>query len=333
MPDGVYELAAMLYNLVGHRKLTRAMRSFRPHFLYERYSLFTTCGVRAARRQGIPHILEVNAPLAMEQENEGKLVFRARARATERWIASNSTRTIVVSTPMKRIFVELGVPADHIEVVKNGVDPDHFHGRDTGGEVRARHGLEGRRVLGFVGWIREWHGLVELATAMGTWGEEMADVHLMIVGDGPARAAVEEAASRAGVPDRVHITGPVDRAAMPDHVAAFDIALQPAATPYASPMKVFEYLAMGKPVIACRQENLEEILREGEDALFFEPGDPADLARAARELLSDPVRLERMSAAARESIREHGYLWRENAARAVRMALDAMREDRLTAET
>jgi glycosyltransferase involved in cell wall biosynthesis len=323
MPDAVYELAAMAYNLVGARRLRRSVRAFRPDFLYERYSLFTTCGVRVARRYGLPHILEVNAPLALEQEREGKLVFRRRARAVERWTVSNSSRTIVVSTPMKRIFVEMGVPEDHIEVVRNGVDPEHFHGRDTGGGVRARFGLTGKRVLGFVGWIRDWHGLVELATAMGGWGREMADAHLLIVGDGPARTAIEQAAGRAGVADRVHITGPVGRETMPDHIAAFDVALQPAATPYASPMKVFEYLAMGKPVVACRQENLQEILREGVDALFFTPGDPADLARAARELLSDRARLERMSAAARESIQENKYLWRENAARAVRMALDA----------
>ena len=115
---------------------------------------------------------------------------------------------------------------------------------------------------------------------MATW-KELPDVHLLIVGDGPARAAVEEAARKAGTADRVHVTGAVKRPDMPDHIAAFDIALQPAATPYASPMKVFEYLAMGKPCIACDQPNLREILDDGESGLFFTPGDHAGLAQAA----------------------------------------------------
>lgn len=316
VPNFAYELMEMAYNVVGYRKIRRALRDFHADFIYERYTLYTTCGIKAARKQGIPLILEINSPLAMEQENEGKLTFKKRARRTELWIASNSSRTITVSTPMKEIFVEMGVPADHIEVVCNGVDPEHFHGRDTSTAVRERYGLEGKRVLGFVGWIRKWHGLIELAGAMG----DMPDTHLLIVGDGPARGAVEAAARDAGVADRVHITGAVERQDMPDHVAAFDIALQPAATPYSSPMKVLEYLAMGKPIVACRQPNLEELLTEGDNAVFFTPGEPADLIRAAKELLQDADALARMSKRARETVFERGYLWRRNAERAVEMA-------------
>ena len=159
---------------------------------------------------------------------------------------------------------------------------------------------------------------------MGKWGPEMADTHLLVVGDGPARAAIEAKAASAGVMDRVHITGPVKRAEMPDYIAAFDIALQPAATSYASPMKVFEYLAMGKPVVACRQENLTEILTEGVTGLFFAPGEPRDLSTVAHDLLRDQERLQRMSHAAREAISERGFLWIDNAARAVAMARKAI---------
>ena len=322
-PGFAYELAALAYNVAGYRKLARAIAAFGPDFIYERYSLFTACGIWAARRAGIPIVVEANSPLALEHENLGELTFRRLAHRAERWILSSSTRTIVVSTPMKEIFVARGVPAEQIEVVSNGVDPEAFHGRDVGGEVRRRYRLEGKRVLGFVGWFREWHGLAELVTAIGGWGREMDHVHLLIVGDGPARDGVERSAQAAGVAERVHVTGAVGRAAMPEHIAAFDIALQPAATPYASPMKVFEYLAMGKPVVACRQPNLLEILEEDKNACFFEPGNPADLARVARRLLADPERLRRMSEAARRSVFERRYLWSDNAARAVHMAVRA----------
>jgi len=320
VPSVVYELMEMAYNPIGYLKLRRAIRSFRPDFLYERYSLYTACGIWAARRAGLPLILEINAPLALEQERAGKLTFKRFARRAERWIASHASRAIVVSTPMKRILEELGVPSERLAVICNGVDPEQFSGKGSGDTVRERYGLADRPVLGFVGWVREWHGLAELARGMGSWTGAMGEAALLVVGDGPARPAIEKAAEQAGVADRVQVTGPVPRAEMADHIAAFDVALQPAATPYASPMKVFEYLAMGKPVVACRQKNLEEILTQGRDALFFEPGDWADLARAARDLLSDEARLRRMSDAARKTIFDRNYLWRENAARAVALA-------------
>jgi glycosyltransferase involved in cell wall biosynthesis len=327
VPSVVYELMEMAYNFVGKRNLTRAVGEFKPDFIYERYSLYTSCGVQVARRAGIPLILEINAPLSIEQEKAGKLTFWRRARRTEAWIASHASRAITVSTPMKEIFVDMGVPADNIEVISNGVDPDQFHGRDTSAAVKAKYGLERKQILGFVGWIREWHGLIELAEAMGTWSD-LPDVHLLIVGDGPARPALESAAVRAGVRHRLHVTGPVQRADMPDHIAAFDVALQPAATPYASPMKVFEYLAMGKPVVACRQPNLEEILTEGENALLFGPGDPKDLERAVREILNDEPRRKRMGKKARQTIFDRGYLWKRNAQRAVDLARDEIAKRR-----
>jgi glycosyltransferase involved in cell wall biosynthesis len=259
----------------------------------------------------------VNSPLSLEQDELGELSLRRLARATERWVCSSAARTLVVSTPLMEILVSLGVAPERLLVMPNGVDAERFHGQATGSAVRALYRLEGKRVLGFVGWLRSWHGLAELVTSMAGWSGELADVELLVVGDGPARAEIERAAREAGVSARVHITGAVRHDAIVDHIAAMDVALQPAATPYASPMKVFEYLAMGKPVVAPRQANLTEILTEGRNARFFDPGDPKSLAEAVRTLVSDRDALTRMGAEARATIFRRGYLWCENARRTV----------------
>jgi glycosyltransferase involved in cell wall biosynthesis len=324
VPDVLADIMAMAYTPFGYVKLANAVRRFRPDFIYERYALYNAAGVLAGRRFRLPVILEVNAPLALEQAQEGKLGFRRLARRVERWICANATITLCVSTPLKQILASMGVPESRMKVMPNGVNPDEFHGRDTGAGVRQRYGLMGKRVVGFVGWVRSWHGLAELVAGMGSWPRALDDVEILIVGDGPARCDIEQAAAVAGVEDRVHITGAVDRTAIVDHIAALDIALQPAATAYASPMKIFEYLAMGKPVVAPRQPNIEEVLTDGVDGLLFTPGDTTDLVRCMRGLLEQPEIARGIGSRARSTIMDRRFLWCDNA-RAVIDMVSALR--------
>jgi glycosyltransferase involved in cell wall biosynthesis len=118
----------------------------------------------------------------------------------------------------------------------------------------------------------------------------------------------------------VTLTGPVGRDLIYDHIDAFDVALQPHVTDYASPMKIFEYLALGKCVVAPDLENIREILTHGRDGLLFRAGDAADMAHAIELLVGDPSRIHAMGAAARRTIEERRYYWVENARRAIAAA-------------
>ncbi|MDJ0739815.1 MAG: glycosyltransferase family 4 protein [Gammaproteobacteria bacterium] len=321
VPDLLREFVELAYNLVGFVKLFAAARRFQPDFIYERYALFNAAGVLVGRALRIPVILEVNSPLAQEQADLGAQRLGGLARWFERWICNRATIVITVSTPLRDILVGLGVDPQRIVVMSNGVDPERFHGeRAAGDAVRRRFGLDGKRVVGFVGWIREWHGLEDLVRGMPHWPAALDDVHLLVIGDGPARADIEAAAESSGVRDRVHVTGAVAHADIVEYLAAIDVALQPAATTYASPMKIFEYLAMAKPVVAVDQHNTREILTDGDNALFFPVGDRAAFVDAVQEILSDQQRLDAMSARARATIFERGYLWSHNARRVIELA-------------
>ncbi|MCB1802916.1 MAG: glycosyltransferase family 4 protein [Gammaproteobacteria bacterium] len=321
LPDLLRELAEIGYNLVGFFKLLSAARRFRPDFIYERYALFNVSGVLVARVLRLPLILEVNSPLAMEQANLGAQKLGGLARWFERWICNHATVVIAVSTPLREILVDMGVDANRIVVMSNGVDTQRFHGDAAAGTaVRQRFGLDGKRVVGFVGWVREWHGIEDLVRGMPQWPGHLADVHLLIIGDGPARADIESAAIECGVAERVHITGAVAHGDIVEYLAAIDVALQPAATVYASPMKIFEYLAMAKPVVAVDQHNTREILEAGVNALFFPPNDRPAFVAAVQEIFSDQARLDDMSRAARETIFARDYLWDSNAKKVVELA-------------
>jgi glycosyltransferase involved in cell wall biosynthesis len=212
-----------------------------------------------------------------------------------------------------------GVPADRIVVIPNGVDPRLFPEPATAGVVPRRAGLGSRIVLGFTGFVRAWHGLERVVDLVAAHGARL-DLHLLIVGDGPGLPAVRARAAALGVEDRLTVTGVVAGAEIPGWVAAFDVALQPALTPYASPLKLFEYMILGRAVVAPDTPNIREVLTAGHDALLFTPEAPAALERAILALCEDAGLRARLGRQARRTILEHPYTWAHNAARVAALA-------------
>ncbi len=318
-PAWLYELMSLSYNLIGYRKLAQAIKRRQPDLIYERYALNTFCGVWASRRFGIPLVLEVNAPLRYEQEKLGKLVFKSLARFSERWICSNSTRTLVVSSVMQKIMREQGVPEAHMMVMPNGIDAQKFHPKISGAAMRARYQLEGKAIIGFVGWFRKWHGLEMLLEIFYEARLHEQNACLLLVGEGPAEAELKQYAQTHGLQSEVVFTGPVARTDIPGHLAAMNIAVQPKAPEYACPMKIFEYLGMGKCIVAPDQPNIREILRDRETGYLFQPDNKESLRVTLLELLADATKREQVEARAYQSVFERGFLWKENARRVVEL--------------
>ncbi|MCL4705782.1 glycosyltransferase family 4 protein [bacterium] len=318
-PARVYELMALSYNVLGYVRLAKKIRQFGPDLLYERYSLNTFCGIWASRAFGIPLILEVNAPLAYEQNKLGKLAFKRLARFSERWICSHSTVTLVVSQVMKTMLTSSGVPAAKMNVMPNGINPKIFHPQVSGGDIRQRHGLKDNLVVGFVGWFRQWHGLEMLLEIMHEARLAEKNVRLLLVGDGPALPHLQKYVEEHRLQSAVTMTGPVARGEIPQYIAAMDIAVQPAATEYACPMKIPEYMAMAKCIIAPDQPNIREILEHGVTAALFSPNDKNALRATLLQLIDNATIRKRLGCAAYQCLFERGMLWQYNAARAVHL--------------
>jgi len=143
---------------------------------------------------------------------------------------------------------------------------------------------------------------------------------LVVVGDGPARPALERQAAALGIADRVRFTGLSPHADVPGMVAGFDIALQPRAVAYASPLKLFDYMAAGRAIVAPDQPNIREILTDGETALLFDPARADGVWTAVLRLAGDAGLRGRLGGAARAEIERRRYTWAGNAARLVAWA-------------
>ncbi|MGH7150444.1 MAG: glycosyltransferase family 4 protein [Planctomycetota bacterium] len=307
------EMAEYAYTPFGAWRLAREARRFCPDVLYQRYAFADASGVLVAGRRSVPILLEVNAPLAREIHRTRGLLFPALARRLERSILRRASRIAAVSAVLRDELAGEGIDPSRILVTPNGADLTRFRPDLDGGEVRRRLRLQPGRVLGFVGYLREWHRLDLVLEAMASPRLEKA--RLLVVGDGPARGQLEDRARAVGLSDRVQFTGEVEHAQVPLHVAAFDVALLPAINAYASPLKLFEYLACGKAVVAPKQPNLEEVVRDGEEALLFPPGDARGLAEASASLLERPEKRDALGRAGRERLLSGKFTWQGNVQR------------------
>lgn len=320
LPKAVGEVLEIFYDRLAFRRLERAYLTHHPDVLYERNNLFLSAGKRLKEKYHVPFLLEVNSPLADEREAHGGLALTGFAHRQEGEVWRAADYAFPVSHVLATYLVDAGVAREHIQVIPNGVNRDMFHAGVEGGPVRERYGLEGTVVLGFVGFVRDWHGLDHVIEAMAA-RDAPDNLQLLVVGDGPARQALEAQAERLGLGARVHFTGVVARIDMASHIAAFDIALQPAVTPYASPLKLFEYMAMGKAIIAPDEANMREILTDGVDAVL------SDMSRffssPAASLCTEIAERERLGTNALQTLESRGFLWRENG----RRVLDVLAND------
>ena len=240
----------------------------------------------------MPLLLEVNAPLAEERARFGGLRLRRLARWSENFVWRRAGRVLPVTEVLAGASAAAGVPRDRIDG-----DPERHR-------ARAISGTGGRRatrdseplVLGFVGFVREWHGLDAVVRGIAGLARAGRPCRCWWWATGPARPGLEELAAELGIADRVRFTGLAAREAVPALIASFDIALQPASVPYASPLKVFEYMAAGRAIVAPDQPNLREVLEDGRTGAAVRPGRPGcvlergDAARADAGLRAPPWR-------------------------------------------
>ena len=323
LPRGLYELAELAYSLVAYRRLVRAIRAERPDGIYERYNLYMLAGVWASRRFQLPLILEVNAPMAVERQQYGGLSWPRLARWLEHFVWRRAHRILPVTQVLAETLAEEGVQPSRIRVIPNAINEEHYLNLPDTESAKAALGVQGRLVIGFTGFVREWDRLDRIVTWMAQ-ARNHPTVHLLIVGDGPARAEIETCARELGVSDRVSFTGVVPREAVPSMAMAFDIALQTALVPYASPLCLFEYLRLGKAIVAPDQPNHHELLLQGVNAELYAPDDPAGIERSLERLCSDAALRERIAAAAPQVIVEKQLTWPDHA-RQVAVLFDALR--------
>jgi len=289
-----------------------ARAGFRPDMIYERHALFHSSGVAIARALDLPRVLEVNAPLIVEQRRFRGLVFEDAARAAEAASYRGADAILTVSDAVAdQVRAVLGNEAgERVRVVPNGVDPDRFRpdlGRAT---MRARLGLGAAPTIGFFGSFKPWHGIAMLGQVFRALAAARPEARLLAVGEGPEHAAFRAGIAAAGLADRVVLPGRVPHAEVPFWLAACDLTIAPYLPQqdfYFSPLKVVESLAAGRPVVAPALGQLTSLIDDGINGRLYRPGDAGDCLLVLCDLIDDPAARTAMGRAAHR--RTAGFGW------------------------
>jgi glycosyltransferase involved in cell wall biosynthesis len=313
LPRSIYEILELGYSLLIAVKLIVAILKFKPDFIYERYNLYQPVGVIIARLFKLPILLEVNAPLVQERSKYSGLALPRFAKFIENFTWRKASFVLPVTQVLAQHVYDAGVPEERVVVVPNGINEKVIAELDK----RAAEREQSKDiVIGFTGFINPWHKLDKALDAIAQIGNKK--IKFICVGEGDIRPQLEQQAKTLGIQDQVMFTGLVNREKVFDYVAQFDIALQPSVTEYASPLKLFEYLASASLVIAPDMPNIREILDET-NSLLFKPDEPDDFKNKLVDALENFENYKSVRMAARAAIDQQGLTWQNNAERVINL--------------
>jgi len=318
------EAFGLMLNPVLAKALDRLHKDWRIDAVYERYSLWSHAAADFARSGSLPYLLEVNAPLADEQRRYRGLVNGAAAASIEGYVFRAADRLLVPSAQLEPYVISKGARA--VSVVPNAADPDLF--RPEGGRVRVHAG--GPFVVGFAGSLKPWHGIEYLMRAFKRLRRISEDYRLLIVGDGPLRSKLESEIRRNGWRDAATLTGGVAI----DEVARCLVRMDAATAPYPplrgfyfSPLKVFEYMAAGTPIVASDIGQIGDVLTHRKSALLHRAGAVDEMTACIDELRRKPKLAAGLAREARALLCRR-YTWRRNADRVLAAVAAARRKHR-----
>ncbi len=312
------EVLNLPYNNRSFAQLKKIIEIEKPDFILQHNHDFNYGGALVRRKLGIPLLLHCDGVEYWIKKNWGKLYFGKLLKWAEemQWDAADAI--FVPSANVKKQMVELGVNGAKIVINPNAVDPDIFSPDLSGIDIRNQYKIKNKFICGFVGTFGRWHGVDYLAESVKYIKEKLPDAFILFVGDGELRPKIEEILDKHD-PKRENslVTGLVPYKEVPKYMAACDVLLTPCVGNeegtdfFNSPIKLFEYMAMKKPVIATDIGQQGEIFRHNENGILIDERNPAQIFEAIQLLHDNNELAERISETAREEVLEK-YDWRVN---------------------
>jgi len=315
LPQGILEILRLSYNFFAYFRLKRMVKRYRVNLIYERYAFLTWVGPYFARKHRIPIILEVNEASGLDEVTGQVLV--GLASKIEKKVFKMADAIVVVSDFLKRHIRRMGINEEKIYVIPNAVNLELFNPDNVKDDLRRKLNVDNKIVIGFVGAFVSWNNLKLLMDIFKDISREKPDIHLLLVGDGPLKSDLERRVHQESLKGKVTLTGRVSYEDVPKFIHVMDICVIPKSNEYRSPMKLFEYMAMAKPVIAPRLEPIEKVIINDINGMLFNLEEGNSLKRAIVVLLKDASKRKRIGKMARKTVKDH--TWENNARKIIRI--------------
>jgi len=239
-------------------------------FFYERYSLWSFGAMEYAKSNNIPSVLEVNSPLIEEQTKYRGLKDPSVAKWVADRVFSATKEILAVSEGVKSYLHSFSSARKKIHVIPNGVNPDRFHENK-----RILDPTEDETfVIGFVGTLKPWHGLSTLVESFEFVHQQDPNTQLLIVGDGPEKNNIIQDLKDRNLLSATKFTGSVPHSEIPSLLNSMNVAVAPYPKIekfYFSPLKVFEYMMAGLPVVASNIGQLNDLIQNEKNGFLYPP--------------------------------------------------------------
>lgn len=320
----------MRFDQQAQKTLSEAIADFKPDFIYERANYMQVSGVRAAQAAQVVHLLEMNSPYTQEKkELDGDSTLIPQAEDLEHEQLKLSHQVICVSSSLRNYFLEKHrIPPSKFSILPNAIDPAKLKlDPEARNQVIDQFHLAGKTVIGWVGSIQPWHGIATMIKAFSALPLTERDLaKLLIVGSGESIAEMKALAAASPGGENIVFTGYIPHEAVFAHIDAMDICLLPNTKWYCSPIKIFEYGAMGKAIIASHHAAVLDVMEPDLDGLIIPPSVEA-LTDALRKLLPKPALRQRYATHFQEKVLSE-HTWKANAEQAIALAQASLQSQR-----
>jgi len=311
VPEFVFELFELAFNLIAVIRLRKTIKEKNITLIYERYSLFMFASVWWAKRHNLPIVLEINDSCQVQRVRS--LTFKKLAAKIEAWIFKNATGLVFISTRFKEVAEQAYGDIANSVVSPNGADLDKFIIDETSGlALRSKLGIENKVVLGYVGAFVHWHGIDWFVDLACQKLKETPELVLLLVGDGVAFEGIKNRVIEAGVESQVILPGKVPHHEVSSFLSAMDLGILPDSNDYGSPMKLFEFMAMGKGMIAPDFSPIAEVVQDNATSWLFPASNKQACIDKVFEIVNDREAHQEVGKNARTYI-ENERQWKHNA--------------------
>jgi len=317
-----------LRNLSLYRREAAFLRAYQPDVVLAVSSFGTIAPVWSTRRLGLPLVLFCEAPLVYEYSlfHTEFCPYGLLSAWLEGYACRHASQVVCISEILKGYLLRCGGPATKYWVVPNGADPESFCPRLPDEELQRQLDLAGRTVLGFVGTFQFIADVSRFFRIIAEISRCRPEVAFLWVGRGAAAADLRQAFADAGLLSACRFVGPIPHEQIPRYLSLMDVVWAPYRGDYlfyGSSMKMLEYMAAGKAVVATALGQIKELVHDGCNGLLYEPEDWPGLAVKLEALLTDPDLRHRLGQEARQTILR-GWTWQHQARRLAKVLAAAV---------
>jgi PEP-CTERM/exosortase A-associated glycosyltransferase len=294
------------------KRLDEIIPLIRPDILHAHSpALNAIAALRAGRKHGIPVVYEVRAfweDAAVDHGTSREWGLRYRlTRALETSAFKRVDAITTICEGLRRDIVARGIPAQKVTVIPNAVDIEKFSVGGTGdATLKEQLGLNGHRIIGFIGSFYAYEGLDLLLQAFPTILKSAPDARLLLVGGGPQDDSLKHLAAELGIQDKVIFTGRVPHDQVQRYYDLVDILAYPRhsmrLTELVTPLKPLEAMAQGRLLVASDVGGHKELIQDGKTGILFKSENPQALADAVLRLLAEESRWPELRKAARRFV-------------------------------